>query len=362
MRRRDFITVVGGAAVSWPLAVRAQQPERMRRIGVLMPFAENDPDAMAQLSGFLQGLSQLGWTDGRNVRMDLRWAVGSVDRTRMFAKELVDLQPDVILAHSTPATAALQRETRTIPIVFAVVSDPVGVGFVASLQRPGGNLTGFIHMEASLGGKWLELLTEIAPGVKRATIMFNPDTAPYARSYYLPSFEAAARSLKMAPIVAPVHSEAEIETVITSLGREPGGGLVVLPDTFSQVHRAAHIASSPKQCAGFLLRQFLCCRRRIVFLRTRPGRHFSSRRPLCRSHPQGREAGRPSGAGTNQVHIGDQPQDRQGARLGCAGAAPTARRRCNRIEILFAAVHEFAVDPKRTSAVASFLRFVQPKH
>ena len=145
----------------------------MRRIGVLMPFAENDPDAMAQLSGFLQGLAQLGWTDGRNVRMDLRWAVGSVDRTRMFAKELVDLQPDVILAHSTPATAALQRETRTIPIVFAVVSDPVGVGFVASLPRPGGNLTGFIHMEASIGGKWLALLTEIAPGVKRATIMFK---------------------------------------------------------------------------------------------------------------------------------------------------------------------------------------------
>jgi putative ABC transport system substrate-binding protein len=170
--------------------------------------------------------------------MDLRWAVGSVDRTRMFAKELVDLQPDVILAHSTPATAALQRETRTIPIVFAVVSDPVGVGFVASLPRPGGNLTGFIHMEASIGGKWLALLTEIAPGVKRATIMFNPGTAPYAGSYYLPSFEAAARSFKVAPIVAPIHSEADIETVITSLGREPGGGLVVLPDTFSQVHRA----------------------------------------------------------------------------------------------------------------------------
>jgi putative tryptophan/tyrosine transport system substrate-binding protein len=241
VKRREFIALVGGAAAVSPLAARAQQPERMRRIGVLMPFAENDRDAMAQLSGFLQGLVQLGWTDGRNVRMDLRWAVGSVDRTRMFAKELVDLQPDVILAHSTPATAALQRETRTIPIVFAVVSDPVGVGFVASLQRPGGNLTGFIHMEASLGGKWLELLTEIAPGVKRATIMFNPDTAPYARSYYLPSFEAAARSLKVAPIVAPVHSEAEIETVITSLGREPGGGLVVLPDTFSQVHRATII-------------------------------------------------------------------------------------------------------------------------
>src|SRR6516162_601378 len=230
MTRREFISLLGGAAAAWPLAARAQQPGRMRRVGVLMAFDETDPEAKAYLSGFTQGLAELGWTDGRNLRMDVRWAAGNVDRMRMSAKELLDLQPDVILAHGTPATAAFQRETRTIPIVFAVVSDPVGVGFVASLSRPGGNLTGFIHMEASLGGKWLELLTEIAPGVKRATIMFNPNTAPYARSYYLPSFEAAAQSFKLAPIVAPVHSEAEIETVITSLGREPGGGLVVLPD------------------------------------------------------------------------------------------------------------------------------------
>ena len=174
MRRRDFIKVIAVSAAAWPLAARAQG-QRMRRIGVLMPFAENDPNAMAQLSGFMQGLAQLGWIDGRNVRMDIRWTAGSVDRTLMFAKELVDLQPDVILAYSTPPTAALQRETRTIPIVFAVVSDPVGVGFAASLSHPGGNLTGFIHMEASMGGKWLELLTEIAPGVKRATIMFNPN-------------------------------------------------------------------------------------------------------------------------------------------------------------------------------------------
>jgi putative tryptophan/tyrosine transport system substrate-binding protein len=151
LKRREFITLLGGSAAAWPLVARAQQGNRMRRIGVLILF------------GFMQELAQLGWTDGRNLQMDLRWAVGSVDRTRTFAKELVDLQPDVILAHSTPATAALQRETRTIPIVFAVVSDPVGVGFVASLPRPGGNLTGFVHMEASI------LLMEIAPGVKRAT-------------------------------------------------------------------------------------------------------------------------------------------------------------------------------------------------
>ena len=210
----------------------------MRRIGVLMAFDENDPEGKARLSGFTQGLAELGWTDGRNLRMDVRWAAGNVDRMRMFAKELVDLQPDVILAGATPATAALQRETRTIPIVFAIVADPVGAGFVASLPRPGGNITGFSNIEASMAGKWLELLTEIAPGVKRVAIMFNPDTAPGGGSYYLPSFEAAARSLKVEPIVAPVHSDAEIETVITSLGREPGGGLVVMPDGFMTIHRA----------------------------------------------------------------------------------------------------------------------------
>ena len=174
--------------------------------------------------------------------MDVRWAAGNVDRMRMFAKELVDLQPDVILASTTPATAALQRETRTIPIVFVNVADPVGAGFVASLPRPGGNITGFINIEAAMAGKWLELLTEIAPGVKRAAIMFNPDTAPCGGSYYLPSFEAAARSFKVEPITAPVHSDAEIETVMTSLGREPGGGLVVMPDGFMFVHRAPIIS------------------------------------------------------------------------------------------------------------------------
>ena len=186
--------------------------------------------------------------------MDVRWAGDNVDRMRMFAKELVDLQPDVILASGTPATAALQRETRTIPIVFVIVADPVGDGFVAGLPRPGGNITGFGDQEAAMAGKWLELLTEIAPGVKRAAIMFNPDTAPDGGSYYLPSFEAAARSLKVEPIAAPVHSDAEIETVITSLGREPRGGLVVMPDAFmASPSRANHIAGSPKQCTGGLL-------------------------------------------------------------------------------------------------------------
>jgi len=238
--RRQFIAGLGGAA-AWPLVARAQQADRMRRIGALMGYGENDPEARALLSGFTQGLAELDWTEGRNVRMDIRWAGNDLDRMRMFAKELVDLRPEMILVQGTPGTAALQRETRTIPIVFVLVSDPVGSGFVASVPRPGGNITGFITLEPSMAGKWLELLTEIAPGVKRAAIMFNPDTAPYTRSYYMPSFETAARSFKVEPIAAPVHSDAEIETVITSLGREPGGGLVVMTDAFTTVHRAPTI-------------------------------------------------------------------------------------------------------------------------
>ncbi len=235
MRRREFIAGLSGAT-AWPMVGRAQQSERVRRVGVLMQLGENDPLGRANLSGFMQGLSELGWKDGRNVRMDVRWAEGSVDRMRMFAKELVDLQPDVILAASTAVTAALQRETRTIPIIFAVVGDPIGTGFVASLARPGGNITGFTSYEASMAGKWLQLLTEIAPGVKRAAIMFNPETSPGNGSIYLPSFETAARSLKVLPIIAPVHSDAEIETAIIALGREPGGGLVANLDAYLNVH------------------------------------------------------------------------------------------------------------------------------
>jgi putative ABC transport system substrate-binding protein len=241
MKRREFITLLGGAAML-PIAVRAQQVDRVRRIGVLWAFSENDPEAKALLFALTQGLSELGWIDGHNLRMDVRLAGDNVERMRMFAKDLVSLRPDVIHTTSTPATAALQRETRTIPIVFAGISDPVGAGFVASLPRPGGNLTGIINLEASLGGKWLGLLTEIAPSVKRVAIMSNPDTAPGGGSYYLPPFEAAARSLKVEPIAAPVHSDAEIETVITSLGREPGGGLVVTPDNFMLIHRASTIS------------------------------------------------------------------------------------------------------------------------
>jgi putative tryptophan/tyrosine transport system substrate-binding protein len=233
-----------GGAVAWPLAAGAQQPKEVRRIGVLMLGDENDPvrGTKGWLSTFTRGLAELGWSDGRNLRMDVRWDGDNVDRQRMYAKELVDLQPDVILAATTPQTAAFQQQTRTIPIVFVMISDPIGSGFVASLPRPGGNITGFMFQEAGMAGKWLELLTEIAPAVRRAALMFNPDTAPYVRSYYLPPFEAAARTLKLVPIAAPVHSDAQIETVIGSLGGEPGGGLVIAPDGFTTGHRAVIIS------------------------------------------------------------------------------------------------------------------------
>jgi putative ABC transport system substrate-binding protein len=214
----------------------------MRRVGVLMPGP--GPLTKTYISAFTQGLAALGWTDGRNVRMDLRWFGDDNNRMRALAQELVGLHPDIILTQGTPPTAAVKRETRTIPIVFANVGDPVASGIVARLDRPSGNVTGFANLEATLGGKWLELLSEIAPGLKRVAIMFNPDTAPVPS--FMPSFETAARSLKVAPIMAPVHSDGEIEMAITELGGEPGGGLVVMPDIFTTTHRAPIILAAAR--------------------------------------------------------------------------------------------------------------------
>jgi putative tryptophan/tyrosine transport system substrate-binding protein len=236
MRRREFFTIVGGAAAAWPSGARAQQSAGAKRLGVLMSVRENDPEGKAQLSGFMEALAALGWIVDRNLWMEIRWGGGDVSRTRTFAKELVALQPDVILTQGTPGTAALQPETRTIPIVFVVVADPVGPGFVTSLSRPGGNITGFINSEAAMGAKMLELLTEIAPGIKRVAMIFNPDTAPGRGTYYYRDFEAAARSVQLEPIEARARSDAEIEAVVTSLGGEPRGGLVVTPDYFMLNH------------------------------------------------------------------------------------------------------------------------------
>jgi putative tryptophan/tyrosine transport system substrate-binding protein len=240
MRRRTFIAGLG--SVVWPLVARAQQADRVRRIGVLAPGVESDPMASPGFYALVQALAGLGLADGRNVRMDFRWWANDTDRLR--AKELVGLRPDIILTSGAPATAALQRETQTIPIVFVIALDPVVSGIVPRLNRPGGNTTGFATLEPSLGGKWLELLLEIAPGLKRVAIMFDPDFP--APSTYMPSVETAVRSLKVEPIMAPVHSDVEIEAAINALGREPGGGLVVLPNVFTNVHRAMIISAAAR--------------------------------------------------------------------------------------------------------------------
>jgi putative tryptophan/tyrosine transport system substrate-binding protein len=238
MNRRELIFALpGAAAASWPVAARGQG-DRLRRIGVLNSFAETDAEAQAWDAAFRKRLEELGWIDGRNIRVDYRWGAGDVDRLQLFAKELVRLNPDALLAITTPATAALQRETRALPIVFAIVSDPIGSGFVASLANPGSNITGFIDIEASLPGKWLDLLRETAPGIARVAFMFNPRTAPYAR-YYLDTFRSAASASAIEPIEAPIGSAAEVETVMAALAREAGGGLVVMPDTSMAIHRSA---------------------------------------------------------------------------------------------------------------------------
>jgi putative ABC transport system substrate-binding protein len=238
MRRRDFISLLGGAAVAWPIAARAQQPERVRRIGVLMGYPENDLEGTAFFAVFREGLDRLGWVEDRNTRFDTRWATADDAEARQrFAKELIALQPDLILSNNTPTTAALLQQTRAIPIVFATVSDPVGSGFVTSLARPGGNVTGFQTAVGSLAGKWLELLKEIAPSVSRVAFLFSRATASYAEAYLNP-FKAAAASLAVEAIAAPVRDISELESVVAAQARAPSGGLIVMPDSFTDVHRA----------------------------------------------------------------------------------------------------------------------------
>jgi putative tryptophan/tyrosine transport system substrate-binding protein len=237
MRRRKFIALLGSSAVAWPLTARGQQLDRTRRIGMLMSASENDTEYQVLLATFRDELRKMGWEQGRNISIDYRWkAVDEKSRQRL-AKELVALQPDLMLGQSTPTTAALLQQTSTIPIVFLSVGDPVGEGFVAGLSRPGRNATGFINMEASMSGKWVELLKEIAPSVTRVAILFNPATAPRGGSYYFDPFKAAVQSLGLETIAATVHDKSEIESVIAAQAREPNTGLIVMSDVFPLVHR-----------------------------------------------------------------------------------------------------------------------------
>jgi putative ABC transport system substrate-binding protein len=237
MERRTFLSLVSGGILATPLAAGAQQTGPMRRIGVLMGLAESDPPAQARVGAFRRGLQALGWTEGRNVHIDIRWATSSnAPAMQRFAKELVALQPDLILSHNTPTTATLLQHTRTIPIVFAVVSDPIGSGFVASFPRPGGNVTGFTNIEPTMASKWLELLKEVAPRVARVAFLFNPVSAPFAE-YYLGPFQAAAVSVAMEAIPTPVRNVSELESAIAAQARTPNGGLVVMTDSFLVTHR-----------------------------------------------------------------------------------------------------------------------------
>jgi putative ABC transport system substrate-binding protein len=245
MRRRAFILALAGAA-AWPLAVRAQQPERIRRIGVLMPFPADDVLARANVTALVQGLDRLGWTQGKNIRIDYRFGANDPTLLKAGASELVGLSPDAILASTPAAVEALRQETRTVPIVFVLVIDPVGLGFVQSIPRPGGNMTGFTAYEGPLMGKWLQLLKEVAPSLTRVAVIFNPDTARIYAKLFIDGIEAAAPSFGITVTLAPVHDDVEIEQICSMHARQPGGGLVSLPDTFTASHRDAISAAASR--------------------------------------------------------------------------------------------------------------------
>jgi putative ABC transport system substrate-binding protein len=237
MKRRDFLYTLGSASLAWPLVSRAQQADRMRRIGVVIGYPESDSEARLDLAAFVQELQKLGWADRRNLRTDTRWA-SPADAVAMkqSAQELVALQPDVILASSTLATTALLQQTRTIPIVFAAAGDPIGSGFVASFRRPGGNVTGFNISEATQAGKWVELLKEIAPRITRVAILLNPEMATFAE-YWLNPFRAATAAFAVEAVQAPVHEVLELDSVVAEQAYEPNSGLIVMPDSFAHIHR-----------------------------------------------------------------------------------------------------------------------------
>jgi putative tryptophan/tyrosine transport system substrate-binding protein len=236
MKRRELITLLGGAAVAWPLAVRAQQPDRIRRIGVMMVNAEDDPEGQRRIRVFRQGLQQLGWSEGRNIRIDYRWRVDEADRARTSTAELITSAPDAILANGTPALAALHRATRSIPVVFVVVVDPVGGGYVESMARPGANITGFSTFEPEIGSKWLELLKEIRPGLRRVAAILDPGFRGFARVWQAIETAAPGFGLEVTNL-AFRHSSDDIEAAVAALAQAPGGGLIVLPTAINNASR-----------------------------------------------------------------------------------------------------------------------------
>jgi putative tryptophan/tyrosine transport system substrate-binding protein len=241
MRRRDFIKVIASSAAAWPLAARAQQPDRMRLVGVLMAYSKSDPAAQSYVVALRDTLTKLGWTEGSNLRIEIRWGAGDADNMKAFAKELVDLRPNAIVGQGTPVVRALAGETRTIPIVFALVTDPIGDGFATSLAHPGGNITGFAANDSALGGKWVGLLMDVAPRTERVGLLFNPATA-VPLDFFMPSIKAAAAAFAVQVSATPIRAKAEIESVVAAQASHPGGGLIVTPDAFSVVNRDLIIA------------------------------------------------------------------------------------------------------------------------
>jgi putative tryptophan/tyrosine transport system substrate-binding protein len=230
MNRRQFITLLGGAAAAWPLAARAQQSGDMRRLGVLSNIGESDPEAQSMAAALHKGLRELGWVNGRTLQVDHRWGAGNPQRIAGFAKELVTLKPDVIVAHTTPSVIALRKD------------DPIGTGFITNMSHPGGNITGFTNFESSMVGKWVEMVKEMSPAISRIAFLFNPQTAPYVTRFYQGPLEASARSLHIEPWAGSVSSAADIESTIAKFSREGGGGLIIMPDSFNIVHRERTIA------------------------------------------------------------------------------------------------------------------------
>jgi putative tryptophan/tyrosine transport system substrate-binding protein len=255
--RRELIVLLGGGAAAWPFGVQAQQAGRIRRIAMLNGLAANDPEAQARVTAFQQGLKDLGWTVGRDLHVDLRWSTGDIAEMQTFAKELADLKPELIVGMTTPAVAALVEETKTIPIVFAGIVDPVGRGFISNMARPGGNITGILNFEFSMGGKWLETLKQIAPLVRRVAVLFNQETAPFAASF-VRVIEGSAESFAVEPIAASVRDAAQLERAIIDFAAKPDGGLIVLPDMFTVGHRGLiiELAARYRLPAVYPLRAF----------------------------------------------------------------------------------------------------------
>ena len=237
MKRREFITLLGGVAVGRPLSARAQQPVSMRRIGVMMAFAEDDRGARQQADALRRGLQELGWADGSNIRVDLHWDVRERGRAEVIAKDIIAVQPDLIVSHAVTATSAVSRLTKTIPVVFVNVSDPVALGFVSSFSRPGSNITGFTNFEPSMGGKWLEILKDLDPRIRQVAMLFNPETAAAGGKLYLTPFKAAGEALGIETIEARVHDPGGIEKAIDAMARQPNGGLVAMADAFTYANR-----------------------------------------------------------------------------------------------------------------------------